>query len=31
MIGVFNDSYDRRGSTNLSGTTVPGLVRESKP
>ncbi|UTY59668.1 TrbG/VirB9 family P-type conjugative transfer protein [Massilia sp. erpn] len=31
MIGVFNDSYERRGSANQDGTTVPGLVRESKP
>lgn len=31
MIGVFNDSYERRGNAPRSGTTVPGLVRESKP
>lgn len=31
MIGVFNDSHERRDSPSQSGTTVPGLVRESKP
>jgi type IV secretion system protein VirB9 len=31
MIGVFNDSYQRGGNAPAGTTTVPGLVRESKP